>query len=169
MKKFSDETKKRMSESAKARCTPEWRATKSEKMRLPVDEKRIKELYESGMTKAEVASEMGIGRKLVSNTMIRCGIKARKAVKRNQWGDLNHMWKGDEASINKFHTRLYRRLGKPSKCDVCLTTDKNKSYDWANLTGNYSDISDFKRMCRSCHWKYDKKILNLGRGLNGHS
>lgn len=59
-------------------------------------------------------------------------------------------------------------------CDVCGTEDKSKSYDWANLTGDYDNPQDFKRMCRSCHWKYDKKHLNFkgakgGKGKRGTS
>ena len=75
-------------------------------------------------------------------------------------GDKNHQWKGDSASKYAFHRRLYSRLGKPSKCSVCGTTDA-EHYDYANLTGNYEDISDYAAMCRSCHWKFDLKIENI--------
>ena len=37
----------------------------------------------------------------------------------------------------------------------------DKNYDWANLTGHYDDPNDYKRMCRSCHWKYDERIKNI--------
>ena len=33
--------------------------------------------------------------------------------------------------------------------------DPSCTYDWANLTGDYADVSDFARMCRSCHRRYD--------------
>ena len=33
--------------------------------------------------------------------------------------------------------------------------DESKKYDWANLTGNYNDPKDYKRMCKSCHLRYD--------------
>ena len=29
------------------------------------------------------------------------------------------------------------------------------------MTGNYDDINDYKRMCSSCHKKYDSVIDNL--------
>ena len=71
------------------------------------------------------------------------------------------MWKGDDASKQAFHRRLYSRFGKPVKCTVCGTTDKLKSYDYANLSGEYGDLNDYSAMCRTCHWKYDNKILNI--------
>lgn len=53
---------------------------------------------------------------------------------------------------------------EPKRCDVCSTEEANKHYDWANLTGKYHDVTDYKRMCRSCHWKYDGKINNITGG-----
>lgn len=158
-----------MSIAAKARCTPKWREAHSMRLRTAVDESAVASLYMSGKSQIEVAQELGIGRKVVANVMKRCGIQARKAVKRNQWGETNSSWRGDKASLCKLHRRLDRRFGKPKRCEVCGTTDDARTYDWANLSGRYTDMSDFKRMCRSCHWKYDNKILNLGRGANGHT
>jgi len=98
--------------------------------------------------------------------MRRLGIKARVAAKRNQTGELNTGWRGEKATLSNKHKRLYRVFGSPNKCDVCGTEDETKSYDWANLTGDYDNPADFKRMCRSCHWKYDKKHLNF-KGAKG--
>ena len=56
-----------------------------------------------------------------------------------------------------FHHRVESKKGKPNQCEVCGTIDKNRWYDWANLTGNYNDINDYKRMCVPCHMLYDKK------------
>lgn len=76
-------------------------------------------------------------------------------------GSMNPAWKGVNAAVSSKHYRLYRKFGKPMRCEVCGTTDKSKTYDWANLTGDYDDLNDFKRMCRSCHWRYDKKENNF--------
>ena len=46
-------------------------------------------------------------------------------------------------------------------------TTEAKHYDYANLTGHYEDIDDYKPMCRSCHWRYDKKHLNFQVGSQG--
>ena len=51
----------------------------------------------------------------------------------------------------------------PEKCQICETT-KAKTFEWANLTGNYSDLTDYKRMCGSCHSKYDNKVENFKGG-----
>ncbi|MBT8448484.1 MAG: hypothetical protein KJO69_02285 [Gammaproteobacteria bacterium] len=144
-----------MSESAKGRCTPEWRKQQSELKRTKIDDKWLKSLYEDGYTQQECANKMGVSRKVIYNAMKRLSISARVPKKSNQWGQQNHMWRGSEANLTCKHRRLYRAFGQPSKCDVCGTDDKNKSYDWANLTGNYDDPLDFRRMCRSCHRHYD--------------
>lgn len=150
------------SESAKARCTPEWRAAASDRLRTKIDDAELARLYAGGLSQEECASELGVTRKVVENAMKRLGIVARKAAKRDQRGPKNHMWKGGGANIVCKHKRLYRSLGQPQECHQCGTTDPSKAYDWANLTGNYDDPNDFKRMCRSCHWKLDGKIKNLG-------
>ena len=61
------------------------------------------------------------------------------------------------------HLRVQTIRGTDSKCDTCGTTDPERAYDWANLTGNYADPWDYDRLCRSCHWKLDNKVANLGK------
>ena len=161
-----------MSESAKARCTTEWRKSKSDAYRTYIDDEKLRQLYNGGMTQDECADALGVSRKVISNAMKRLGIKPRKAAKRDQWGEKNHRWKGDCATLGPLHRRLYRVFGQPSKCDVCGTTDPEKTYDWANLSGDYQNPSDYKRMCRSCHAKYDEKYKNFkgakgGKGKRG--
>lgn len=132
--------------------------------RHQVDEGKIISLYESGMTKQEVADSLGITRKIVENTFKRNGLKFRRAIKRDQAGPKNHLWAGNNPSYGAAHKRLVRKFGNPKKCDFCGTTDESKKYDWANLTGDYSNINDFRRLCRSCHWKHDQTRLNFTRG-----
>jgi hypothetical protein len=133
----------------------------------PFDLARAIQLYESGMSQTEVASELGTTQKVVHDRFREAGYKCRVAAKRNQMGEANHMWKGDAATISAMHIRLYKRFGQPSKCAVCGTDDPSKSYDWANLTGKYEDVHDYKRMCRSCHWKYDDKKQNWKGAVGG--
>jgi DNA-binding GntR family transcriptional regulator len=113
------------------------------------------------LSQNECASKFGVSQKRIFTAMKRFGIKARVAAKRNQNGSQNDSWKGDGAGRQAFHRRLYSLYGKPKMCAVCGTTEKHRSYDYANLSGNYHDINDYKPMCRSCHWKYDKKIGNI--------
>jgi hypothetical protein len=155
MKQFSEETKLKMSISAKKRCSKEWKMNEAEKKRTKINDQVLIDLYKSGKTQDECATEMNVTRKVISNAMKRLNIISRKACKRNQTGTENHMWKGKNANITCKHRRLYRAFGQPEKCDICGTTDKSKWYDWANLTGDYDNPADFKRMCRSCHRKYD--------------
>lgn len=70
------------------------------------------------------------------------------------YGPEHHNWKGNKASYDAFHHRVRFMKGEPKKCDVCGST-KKKNYQWANLSGKYHDIFDYKRMCVSCHIKYD--------------
>lgn len=161
MKTFSEETRRKMSEAAKLRCTPEWREAKSKASAVDVDAGVVRRLYESGLTQPEVAEQLGVTRKIIERVMRQNSIPARKAAKRDQWGEKNHQWRGDDASLSKLHRRLDRRFGTPQRCEVCGTTDPDKTYDWANLSGNYADLTDFKRMCRSCHWRYDDKAKNF--------
>lgn len=120
----------------------------------------VRSYYEIGHTQHEIAGKLGVTQKVIFNVMRRHGLKARVAAKRDQWGPNNHAWKAADATKYAFHRRLYSRFGKPSKCTVCGTTSST-NYDYANLTGKYEDMSDYAVMCRSCHWKYDQKILNI--------
>ena len=128
-----------------------------------LDIERLRVLYLGGKTQNEIAAFFEVSQKSIFKAMRRHGIKSRRAVKRDQFGEKNHQWKGGEASKYAFHRRLYSRYGKPRICGVCGTT-KSKHYDYANLTGNYQDIEDYLPMCRSCHWKFDSKHLNFQGG-----
>lgn len=122
---------------------------------------RVAALYARGLTQAEIAREVGRSQKVVWNVMRRHGIAARVAAKRNQSGPANHKWKGDSASYSAFHFRVEAARGKPSKCEDCGTTTA-KRFEWANLTGRYEDVNDYKRLCCSCHHKLDGHVRNLG-------
>lgn len=129
----------------------------------PFTKEELEQDYAAGLTQHEIADRYHTSQKVVWRAMHRWGIKARPAIKRNQYGENNSYWKGDDVSYAAFHKRIEALNGKPQKCEVCGTTDTNKSYDWANLTGHYEDPKDYKRMCRSCHWKHDQKHFNLGK------
>jgi hypothetical protein len=118
--------------------------------------------YSSGMTQNEIAVKYHTSQKVVWRAMINYEIKSRPAVKRNQYAENNTSWKGNNATYKAYHIRVKVIRGQPKKCEICGTDDVTKTYDWANLTGNFADPSDYKRMCRSCHWKHDNKIANLG-------
>lgn len=54
------------------------------------------------------------------------------------------------------HKRVWKLLGKATRCDSSLCNGKSKTFGWANISGDYSeDVSDWKQLCMSCHKKYD--------------
>lgn len=63
------------------------------------------------------------------------------------------------------HVWIKRKLGKPNDCENCGTKTA-KTYDWANISGDYKrDISDWKRLCRSCHIYWDRQPHRRGAYL----
>jgi hypothetical protein len=113
-------------------------------------------MYEgAGMSQIEIAGELGITLKRVQTAMRKFSIARRPQIKRDQVGPANANWKGDAASYQALHKRVEAARGTPSECKRCGTTDPSQTYDWANLSGNYEDIADYERMCRSCHRRYD--------------
>ena len=161
MKRFSEETKRKMSISAKARCTQEWRATISRRLSTELDLETVKRLYDAGNTQTEIAEMLGTTQKVIWRFMKVHNIKARTAAKRNQYGENNSSWKGERAKYGSFHQRVKDNRGraKDYACIICGTTDPNKSYDWANLHGDYNNIYDYAPMCRSCHRQYDAGLV----------
>ena len=62
-------------------------------------------------------------------------------------------WTGNGASYQTLHKRLRKLRGTAKIC--CFGCTGQKSYDWASLTDDLTDIWDFAPMCRSCHRRYD--------------
>jgi hypothetical protein len=81
-------------------------------------------------------------------------------IRLSKLGENNPMWKGDKAKkTSSFHRWIEYRKPKPELCEKCK---KNKSYDLANISGEYKrDINDFEWLCRSCHMKEDNRIFEL--------
>jgi hypothetical protein len=73
-----------------------------------------------------------------------------------QVGPANPAWKPD-AGYQALHIRVYRARGRPVPCSVCGTSSRRRTFDWANLTGRYDDVSDYAAMCRSCHRLFDNR------------
>ena len=127
---------------------------------------RISHLYcVECMTQVEIAACLGIGAKVVQNVIKRHGIPSRPAGPRNQRGPQSPSWKGTRAGYQAKHLRVQAARGTPAECERCGSTDPMRTYEWANLTGNYDDVTDYMRMCRSCHRLYDNKRRE-GGGLN---
>jgi len=131
------------------------RRCKGDAQAPPLDLNRLRLLYAEGHTQDEVAATLGVSQKTIWKAMRRHGIASRPAVKRDQVGDRNSYWKGDKAGYHAFHKRLDARFGRTQRCTRCGTEDPARTYEWCNLTGRYHLLTDFERMCRSCHRRYD--------------
>lgn len=55
------------------------------------------------------------------------------------------------------HDWVKLRLGFPKTCEFCgFTSEDPNLLNWANKSGKYKrELSDWLRLCRKCHHKYD--------------
>ena len=117
---------------------------------------RVRELYvDHGYSQVETAAELGVSVKVIYRLMKNHDIPRRRKIKRDQRGPRNSSWRGDNATYKALHYRVYSERGNPRECSRCGHSDPESRYEWANLTGNYSDVNDYERMCVSCHRRYD--------------
>ena len=75
--------------------------------------------------------------------------------------DRSDLWRGDTTSYGALHSWVYRKLGRPETCEFCgkknLTSNK---IHWANKSRQYrKDVSDWLRLCASCHLAYDRNKI----------
>lgn len=87
--------------------------------------------------------------------------EVRKKIGDANRGEKSASWKGDKVGYGALHDWVKSRLGYPKKCEHCKRTDKEK-YEWANVSEKYlRDLSDWIRLCTSCHRKYDINKLRI--------
>lgn len=73
-------------------------------------------------------------------------------------GTNSPFWKGEDAKYGAKHDYVRKIRGTPNKCEDCGSTNK-KRYYWANISKEYKrDPMDYKRLCGTCHIKFDKVI-----------
>lgn len=76
-------------------------------------------------------------------------------------GELNSGWKGDGIKYRGLHMWVQSKLGNPSICSNCDSTEAIK-YEWANISRTYKrDLTDWIRLCVLCHRRYDKGLIIL--------
>lgn len=107
-------------------------------------------------------SERQKGKKKSEETKRKMSWSAKKEEK-------SHNWKGDAVKYRGLHAWVRRQLGDPKKCEHCRKDGlMNRHIHWANKSGEYKrDISDWIRLCVSCHLKYDKVYLKRQRDYYG--
>ncbi len=65
-------------------------------------------------------------------------------------------------SYYQLHEWVKKELGRPNKCEHCGTEDG--LIEWANKSNQYlHTLSDWLRLCRSCHMKYDWMTAGINR------
>jgi len=69
----------------------------------------------------------------------------------------NPKWKGDKVGYYALHLWIYRKFGKPIKCEICHGI---KNLEWSNKSGKYLRYrNDWQRLCRKCHRNYDSQNI----------
>ena len=72
------------------------------------------------------------------------------------------LYKGDEASYTAKHARIYRILGKATKCSNVDCKEESFTFHWANLSGKYlHKKSDWVELCVICHKAFDMGKIKL--------
>ena len=85
-------------------------------------------------------------------------IEHRKKISESLKGSKHQYWKGEDVSYKGLHDWINRNYGKPKKCEFCGTTSAKK-FEWASKNHQYKrEISDWFRLCTSCHRKYDFQL-----------
>lgn len=77
------------------------------------------------------------------------------ALRRLRRGADHHGWKGDDLGYTAAHKRVRVARGTPQHCESCGTTDPSKPYDWAYVEGNRAEPTNYRRLCRLCHVRFD--------------
>lgn len=97
-----------------------------------------------------------IGRRVSPATEFKKGSQVWKFRKYTPKGEEHGSW-NPNPTYSGIHQWINRMMGKPRKCAECgFTSDNGRQFHWANLSGEYErDISDWKRLCASCHYKMD--------------
>lgn len=138
-------------------CLSEYLASYMSRSPIPLPKQEVERLYNLGLSVHSIGKTLGVCGETIHRFMQRCGMKLRRPGELGHyWKEDHHNWKGDKAGYLALHHRVMRLKGKPKSCEVCGTTDPSKTYEWANLSGKYELIEDYKRMCRKCHRGYDK-------------
>lgn len=109
--------------------------------------------YAGGNIKAAtVGATYGCAERTVIHIARRFGVPPRKSRGPGN-GQLHHNWKGEDIAYAGAHKRVSRIRGVPSLCENCGATEGR--FEWASLTGSYTNVWDYKRLCASCHRRFD--------------
>lgn len=111
------------------------------------DVERVKALYDSGATVAEVAESEGVDRETVRAFLKRHGINMRPTS-----GPESDMWI-KEISYIGVHARVKRVRGRATTCTKCGTSEGR--IEWAQMSEDMTDLDGYDEMCVPCHRAHD--------------
>ena len=125
-------------------------------------------MYRDGMTVAEIRKVAPKGYR-VQTILERYLPVRRPAAKRNQVGEANHAWKGEQVGYQAAHLRLGDSTIR--QCVDCGEQAREWSYkgncpdEQTDQAGRRYSVNPamYEPRCRACHRKYDFK----GRRANG--
>lgn len=111
------------------------------------DVERVKALYDSGATVAEVAESEGVDRDTVLAFINRHGIQTRPSS-----GPGSDRWIEDISYIG-VHARVKRVRGQATTCTKCGTSEGR--IEWAQISEDMTDLDGYDEMCVPCHRAHD--------------
>lgn len=113
-------------------------------------------LYNYHLSFREIGELFNTGASTIHNLFIKYKLETRRVGWNPPRLERSPIWKGDDVTYAGAHKRLPIILGSPSKCEMCGTTSNLNRYEWANLSGKFTDPADYKRVCKKCHRTIDK-------------
>lgn len=83
-------------------------------------------------------------------------------MKGNNLGEKHGLWK-ENVSYKSLHQWVRRNSIIPNECEDC---GLKANLDAANVSHEYKrDLSDWKWLCRKCHWKFDDKSESMKKEM----
>lgn len=134
-------------------------------------------MYRDGATISEIQDSLPQGFK--AQRIVERHVPVRRpTAKRNQRGERNTSWKGDEIGYDAAHERVKAARGS-ARAHFCVDCG-SQAFDWSYVGGcprelvdpdngcTYSpDIGRYVSRCRSCHRRYDAAIRALRKSKVG--
>jgi hypothetical protein len=70
-----------------------------------------------------------------------------------------------EVKLISEETRRRMSIAQKRRCNTPeFRRQKSEAYEWANLTGDYQNPADYRRLCVPCHRKFDNRTRGTKPG-----
>jgi|SRR6185312_3960695 len=92
------------------------------------------------------------------------GRKASPVTKKKMSVWQKGIYRTSKPSYGTLHWRVVQLYGKAKQCTNYMCAGQCRTFDWANVSGEYLNTEDFIELCRTCHIAFDKaKGSKFGR------